>query len=187
MGHHDQVYNQPQPQDHKSSWTHELISGAAAFEAMKAYENNKGVAGNGDHKFAREMLAAVAAAEVDKLVETKGLDYIDKERAKQNAVQQAHQMYDEKYAGGGGGGGGGLGGRNQGGQQAGYNQGGYNQGGYNQGGGGGGGGQGYGAGGGSQGGQGGGGFDKGERHHHEGEREREREWERAREQGRGNY
>ena len=74
-----------------------MVAGAAAFEAMKAYENKRTSEGNTDHTFAREMLAAVAAAESDKLIETKGLDYIDKERARNQAVQQAHQMYDEKY------------------------------------------------------------------------------------------
>jgi len=100
MGHHQQVYQQPTPQDHKSSWSHELIAGAAAFEAMKAYEHKRQAEGLPEnHQFAKEMLAAVASAEVDKLVETKGLDWVDKERAKRQAVQQAHAAYDEKYGG----------------------------------------------------------------------------------------
>ena len=94
------MYNQPQPENHKSSWTHELIAGAAAGEALKAYENKQRSEGLPvNHQFAKEMLAAVAAAEVDKLVETKGLDYVDKEKAKRQAIQQAHQAYDEKYGG----------------------------------------------------------------------------------------
>ena len=46
--------------------------------------------------------------QVDKLVETKGLDYMDREKAKRHARQQAEQMYDQQYSGrdlGGGGGG----------------------------------------------------------------------------------
>ena len=75
-----------------------MIAGAAAYEAMKAYENKQRSENLPvNHQFAKEMLAAVAAAEVDKLAETKGLDYIDRERAKRQAVQQAHQAYDEKY------------------------------------------------------------------------------------------
>ena len=46
--------------------------------------------------------------QVDKLVETKGLDYMDREKAKRHAKQQAEQMYDQQYGGrdiqGGGGG-----------------------------------------------------------------------------------
>ena len=93
MGHHQQIYQQEQPANHKASWTHEVVAGAAAFEAMKAYEKRRTAEGNHDHTFAREMLAAVAAAEADKLVETKGLNYLDKERAKRQAVQQAHQVH----------------------------------------------------------------------------------------------
>ena len=45
--------------------------------------------------------------QVDKLVETKGLDYVDREKAKRHAKQQAEQIYDQQYGnrdvGGGGG------------------------------------------------------------------------------------
>jgi len=50
-----------------------------------------------NHAVAKEMLAAVAGAEVDKLVETKGLDYIDREKAKSQAQQQAEQMLYQAY------------------------------------------------------------------------------------------
>lgn len=36
---HDQVYG---GKTHHSSWTHEMIAGAAAFEAMKSYEGQAG-------------------------------------------------------------------------------------------------------------------------------------------------
>lgn len=46
--------------------------------------------------------------QVDKLIETKGMDYMDREKAKRHARQQAEQMYDQQYGnrdiGGGGGG-----------------------------------------------------------------------------------
>lgn len=35
--HHDQMTNRP----HEAKWSHELIGGAAAYEAMKAYENHE--------------------------------------------------------------------------------------------------------------------------------------------------
>ncbi|CAF1427124.1 unnamed protein product [Adineta ricciae] len=94
---HQDIYGD-QPRHH-SSWTHELISGAAA---MKAYEDHVRRTGEQvSHPLMKEMLAGFAAAEVDKLFETKGLDFIDREEAKRRAVQQAHQLADEKYGQGG--------------------------------------------------------------------------------------
>ncbi|KAF8948697.1 hypothetical protein BGZ46_005326, partial [Entomortierella lignicola] len=59
--HHAEVYG---TEGHKSSWSHELIAGAAAFEAMKSYESSH----PGDkHAFAKEAFAALAAAEAFKL------------------------------------------------------------------------------------------------------------------------
>ena len=45
------------------------------------------------------MLAGFAGAEVDRLAETKGADYIDRERAKRDAQQNAEQLYDSHYGG----------------------------------------------------------------------------------------
>ena len=52
-----------------------------------------------DHGTAKEILAALAAGEADKLVETKGLDAVDREKAKRQASEQAKAMYDEQYGG----------------------------------------------------------------------------------------
>ena len=50
----------------------------------------------------------VLRLQVDRLAETKGMDYLDKEKAKRQAKQQAEQLYDQNYGnqdlGGGGGG-----------------------------------------------------------------------------------
>lgn len=93
----DEVYNlDPNNQAHKAKLSHELIGGAAGFEAMKAYENH--VARNGkppSHALAKQMLAGFAAAEVDKLFETKGLDGWDREEAKRHAKAQAEQALDQ--------------------------------------------------------------------------------------------
>lgn len=43
------------------------------------------------------MLAGFAGAEVDKLFETKGLDAIDREKAKREAKHRAEQLYDQQY------------------------------------------------------------------------------------------
>ncbi|CAE6464037.1 unnamed protein product [Rhizoctonia solani] len=83
-------FNNTNLQPHQADWVHELIAGAAAFEAAKAYENH--VAENGqpaDHATAKELLAGFTGAFVDREVETRGLDFIDRERAKSQAKEQA--------------------------------------------------------------------------------------------------
>ncbi len=51
------------------------------------------------HGFAKELIAGIAGAEVDKLFETKGLDAIDREKAKHHAKKQAEELYDQHYGG----------------------------------------------------------------------------------------
>ncbi|KAL8287301.1 hypothetical protein RQP46_003753 [Phenoliferia psychrophenolica] len=80
--------------ENKSSWTHELIAGAAAFEAAKAYENH--VAANGkpaSHQLAKELFAGFAGAEADKMFETHGLDFMDREKAKHEAKKHAEENF----------------------------------------------------------------------------------------------
>ncbi|KAF8177767.1 hypothetical protein K438DRAFT_1605921, partial [Mycena galopus ATCC 62051] len=69
--------------EHKASLTHELIAGAAAYEAAKAYQEHCKEKGGPPptHEGAKNLLAGFAAAFVDREVETKGLDFIDKEKA----------------------------------------------------------------------------------------------------------
>lgn len=52
------------------------------------------------HAFAKELVAGFAAAEVDKLAETKGEDWFDREKAKRHAKENAERMYDEHYVDG---------------------------------------------------------------------------------------
>ncbi|KAK6543493.1 hypothetical protein TWF694_000239 [Orbilia ellipsospora] len=87
---HEQVYG---GNKHQSEWSHELIAGAAAFEAAKAYETRNG----GKHGLTKEILAGLAGAEADKLFETKGLDEFDKVRAHHEARRKAEQLYDQQY------------------------------------------------------------------------------------------
>jgi len=88
---HEQVYG---GQTHQSSWSHELIAGAAAFEAMKHVE--AGRAGD-KHQLTKEAFAALAGAEADKLFETRGLDTLDREEAKMKARHEANKIYDQRY------------------------------------------------------------------------------------------
>ncbi|KAF9155807.1 hypothetical protein DFQ26_009624 [Actinomortierella ambigua] len=80
--------------EHQSSWTHELIASAAAFEAMKKHEKDTG----GSHKLTKEVFAGMAGAEADKLFQTKGLDALDREEAKRQAEQQAGAIFDQKFS-----------------------------------------------------------------------------------------
>jgi hypothetical protein len=59
---------------HQAHLSHELIAGAAGFEAMKAYENHVKKQGKPvGHEKMKEFLAAFVAAEIDRLIETKGM------------------------------------------------------------------------------------------------------------------
>ncbi|EEB92221.1 hypothetical protein MPER_09301 [Moniliophthora perniciosa FA553] len=76
---YDQVVNAP----HKAELSHELIAGAASYEAAKAYEEHCERNGQPEsHAKAKEIFAGFAGAFIDRMVETKGLDYIDNEKAK---------------------------------------------------------------------------------------------------------
>ncbi|KAF4632882.1 hypothetical protein G7Y89_g5248 [Cudoniella acicularis] len=93
-----QAYNQYNDQPHKSSITHELLAGAASYEAAKAYEQH--VEKNGQpasHDKAKEIFAGFAGAFVDREVETRGLDFIDKEKAKRQAQEYAQDNIQDSY------------------------------------------------------------------------------------------
>jgi hypothetical protein len=125
----DQVQNAPR----EASFGHELIGGAAAFAAMRAYQSHEEATGcvsrvpaDGSKpqsfEIAKDIIAGLAGMEVDKLVETKGLDGVDRMRAKheaeeraKNALAQSGQFGSQDYQRrdfdqGGYGGGGGYGG-----------------------------------------------------------------------------
>jgi hypothetical protein len=91
---HRQVYGD----EHKGKFSHELIAGAASFEAARIFEKDQRKEGKPvSHGFAKEMLAGIAGGEVDKLFETKGLDYLDRDRARAEATSRVQQGYDEHY------------------------------------------------------------------------------------------
>jgi len=91
---YDEVSNAP----HKAELSHELIGGAAAYEAAKAYEDHCAKNGKPDsHAKAKEIFAGLAGVAVDRLVETKGLDYIDREKAKRQARQNCDEVIVQDY------------------------------------------------------------------------------------------
>lgn len=98
FGDHEQNHEQVYGEKHEGKFSHELIAGAASFEAAKLFEDNQRKEGKPvSHKFAKELLAGIAGGEVDKLFETKGLDYLDKDEVKRNAQKNVEQNYDNHY------------------------------------------------------------------------------------------
>ncbi|QPC70473.1 hypothetical protein HYE68_001225 [Fusarium pseudograminearum] len=88
-----QAYDQVTQRPHEAEWSHELIGGAAAYEAAKAYEDH--VARNGQpdsHAKAKEILAGFVGAFVDREVETRGLDFIDAEKAKRHGREHVEEQ-----------------------------------------------------------------------------------------------
>ncbi|KAJ3023087.1 UNVERIFIED_CONTAM: hypothetical protein HDU68_008773 [Siphonaria sp. JEL0065] len=85
----------------KGNFGHEILAGAAGFEAMRLLEQHQATA-NGQpvkHSFFKELLAGFAAAQVEKYVETHALRDrgVDVEKLKADAVAQAHANYDKQY------------------------------------------------------------------------------------------
>ena len=83
---------------HHHEWTHELIGGAAGFEAMRMYEHHRqreGIVGH--HKLGKELIAGFAAAEAVKLFDGRDLGRVDRERAKRHAIAQAEHLYEQRY------------------------------------------------------------------------------------------
>ncbi|KAF8223477.1 putative phosphoglycerate mutase family protein [Tricholoma matsutake] len=79
---------------HEAKLSHELLAGAASFAAARAYE--KHVAENGQppsHALAKELLAGFAGSFIDREVETRGLDFIDKQKAKHEAKKRAEEGF----------------------------------------------------------------------------------------------
>jgi len=99
-GDSEDQYNQVQNGqfDNQSSLGHEALAGAASFGAFKIFEDRQRSEGKPiSHQFAKELLVGIAGAEVDKLAETKGLDFIDREKAKHEAKKNAEHLYDQHY------------------------------------------------------------------------------------------
>lgn len=45
------------------------------------------------------MLVGLVGGEVDKLAETKGMNWVDREKAKHHAKENVKNMYDQQYGG----------------------------------------------------------------------------------------
>src|ERR1700749_3104531 len=78
--------------------THELLAGAAGFEAMRMFEHHREREGIPEHhELAKELLAGFATAEVDQHFERGYYNHLDREQADWQARQQAEYLYDQQY------------------------------------------------------------------------------------------
>ncbi|EPS40006.1 hypothetical protein H072_6261 [Dactylellina haptotyla CBS 200.50] len=100
--HHHHEESSDRHHEHKGKRSHELIAGAAAFAAFHAFENHQKAQGKPvSHALAKELLAAFAAAEVEKLIETKGREkwdeYRSRSKTREEVKQRSRDLYRDRY------------------------------------------------------------------------------------------
>jgi len=92
---YDQVYGGRMP-NHEVS--HELLAGAAGFEAMRMYEHHREREGIVEHHAAgKELLAGFAAAEVDKHFDSGRYGHLDRHEARRLAREQADYLWQQQH------------------------------------------------------------------------------------------
>jgi hypothetical protein len=78
--------------------THELLAGAAGFEAVRMYEHHREREGIIEHHdLGKELLAGFAAAEVDKHFDGGRYGHLDREQARRQAREQAHHLWEQQH------------------------------------------------------------------------------------------
>ncbi|RMZ78934.1 hypothetical protein DV737_g3713, partial [Chaetothyriales sp. CBS 132003] len=83
--------------EHEAKLSHELLAGAASAFAAREYEKHQEANGKpANHQVAKELLAGFAGAFVDREAETRGLDFIDREKAKRHAREQIDSVPPEQ-------------------------------------------------------------------------------------------
>jgi uncharacterized protein DUF3759 len=94
---YDQVYGGGRPQHEV---THELLAGAAGFEAMRLWERHRENEGIPEHhELAKELLAGFVAAEIDKHFESGRYGHLNPHEAKRLAREQADYLWQQQYGG----------------------------------------------------------------------------------------
>ncbi|KAJ4487970.1 hypothetical protein J3R30DRAFT_873339 [Lentinula aciculospora] len=89
------AYEEVQNSPHKAELSHQLIAAAASYEAAKAYEKHCAENGKPDsHAKAKELIAAFSGAFIDHIIETKGLDFIDKQKAHHEAKKNTESALE---------------------------------------------------------------------------------------------
>ncbi|KAI9250138.1 ricin B lectin domain-containing protein [Phascolomyces articulosus] len=93
---HQQVYNEPT--ERKAHLSHQLIAGAAAFEAVKAYGRHQEKKGEDfNHSFIKKSVAALAAAQIVKLAEEHDWSSKDREEATRHAEAAAGHYCQREF------------------------------------------------------------------------------------------
>lgn len=78
--------------------SHEMLAGAAGFEAVRMYEHHREREGIGEHHaLGKELLAGFAAAEVDKHFADGRYGHLDREQARRQAREQADHLWQQQY------------------------------------------------------------------------------------------
>jgi hypothetical protein len=97
QGAYDQVYDDNYP---RHEVTHEVLAGAAGFEAMRMWEHHREREGYEErHPLAKELIAGFAAGEVEKHFENGYYDHLNREQAQFAAQEQADYLYQQQYGG----------------------------------------------------------------------------------------
>jgi DNA-binding transcriptional LysR family regulator len=92
---YDQVYGGRTPHHEVS---HDLLAGAAGFEAVRMYEHHREREGIVEHHaLGKELLAGFAAAEVDKHFDSGRFGHLDREQARLQARQQADYLWQQHH------------------------------------------------------------------------------------------
>jgi hypothetical protein len=92
---YDDVYGGRRP---RHEVTHELLAGAAGFEAMRMYEHHREREGIPEHhELAKELLAGFVTAEVDKHFEDDRYRHLSRHEARRMAREQADYLWQERY------------------------------------------------------------------------------------------
>jgi Protein of unknown function (DUF3759) len=94
---YDAVYGGGQPHHQV---THELLAGAAGFEAMRLFEKHREREGIPEHhELAKELLMGFVSAELEKHFESGLYQHLDRRQAEQMAREQAASLYQQQYGG----------------------------------------------------------------------------------------
>ncbi|KAF3919147.1 hypothetical protein ABW21_db0208322 [Orbilia brochopaga] len=99
--HYDDSDNESTSSHHKTKLSHELLAAAAAFAAFHKFQQHERKQGRPTtHVLAKDLLAAWAAAEADKMIESRDIgdrweEY--KDRAIELAREKSREMYHDRY------------------------------------------------------------------------------------------
>jgi hypothetical protein len=78
--------------------THEVLAGAAGFEAMRMFEHHREREGIPEHhEMAKELLAGFVAAEIEKHFVSGRYNHLDRQQAHRLAWEQAMYLYDQRF------------------------------------------------------------------------------------------